>query len=236
LAVVLKTGPQPRVGLPDGRVVGISDTTARIKNALGLYDLVYVRINQGRHVTTARVRRIPRVQGAILVMEAKTGRVLAMSGGFSYAANQLNRATQSKRQPGSTLKPFIYLTALNQGYQPNTLIPDMPLQLPPLEAGGQWWAPHDYDGQTRGLVTLRAAVENSLNLPTARIMTQLGQTPLDGLDAIRRVTQTLGIYQDPIRVYPFVLGAQPARLIDMVTAYATIANIGLRPTPHFIDQ
>lgn len=236
LAVVLQTGKRGvRVGLADGRIVPLSNTSTRISRALGIYDLIYVRINEGKY-PTATVRRIPQVQGAIIVLEAKTGRVLAMSGGFSYAASQLNRATRTERQPGSTLKPFIYLSALNLGFQPNTLIPDAPVSLPPLERGGHWWEPHDYDGTTRGLVTARIAVEQSLNLPTARIMTELGNTPAEGLDYIRGITQELGIYPQPIRVYPFVLGAQPARLIDMAVAYATIANIGLKPTPHFIDS
>ncbi|NJL25446.1 MAG: glycosyl transferase, partial [Calothrix sp. SM1_5_4] len=99
------------------------------------------------------------------------------------------------------------------------------------------------------MVTIRQAVEKSLNLPTARIMACIGgqvaseraraascNDPTAGLDYIRAVTQDLGIYKDPIRVYPFVLGAQPTRLIDMVSAYATVANLGFRPTVHFLDE
>jgi 1A family penicillin-binding protein len=236
LAVVLETGKRYRVGLADGRVVPIVNASSRILRALGLYDLLYVQINENQKSPSVTLRMIPEVEGAAVVLETKTGRVLAMTGGFSYAESQLNRVTRSPRQPGSTLKPFIYLSALNLGFQPNTLVPDAPVELPPIERGGQWWSPHNYDEGMRGLVTIREAVEQSLNLPTARMMTELGKTPMEGLDYIRGVTQELGIYQQPVRVYPFVLGAQPTRLIDLAVAYATIANIGLKPTAHFIDS
>ncbi|MBX3023034.1 MAG: transglycosylase domain-containing protein [Bdellovibrionales bacterium] len=237
------TTKNPMIGLQDGRVISlIADT--RSKNMLSVYDLVHVKLNEDGK--SAKLISPPRVQGAIVVMEAKTGRVLAMSGGFSYAASQLNRVTQSLRQPGSTLKPFIYLSALNLGLQPNTLIPNAPLSLPPIERGAQWWSPKNFDGGGRGLVTFRYAVEKSLNLPTARIMAAIGQTPTEGLDYIRGITHELGIYDNPLRVYPFVLGAQPTRLIDMAVAYATVANVTapyssecpmcLKPVPHFIDS
>jgi len=234
--VVSKKGGVVTVGLADGRTAQLTGASSRILNSLKVYDLLRVQVNEGKKQLTATVRIRPTVQGAVIVMEAKTGRVLAMTGGFSYALSQYNRATQAARQVGSALKPFIYLSAMNLGFQPNTKIPDMPINLPPIDRGGQWYSPHDFDRGTRGLVTARQAVEQSLNLPTVRIASEMGANPTDGLDYIRGVTQELGIYDKPIRYYPFVLGAQPTRLIDMVTAYATIANIGLKPTPHFIDS
>ena len=97
-----------------------------------------------------RVR--PTVQGAAVVLENKTGRILAMAGGFSYPLSQLNRATQSQRQPGSALKPFTYLAALQKGLQPNTLVRDEPITLPPIGSSsilageGDSWSPKNYDG------------------------------------------------------------------------------------------
>ncbi len=233
LAVVLDTR-QPKVGLVDGRVVPLKANPS-ILRTLKNYDLIFVNINEAQQNTTASLRIPPLVQGAVIVLENKTGRVLSMAGGFSYAGSQLNRV-YSPRQPGSTLKPFIYLSALNLGFQPNTLIPDTPANLPPIERGGRYWTPKNYDGGSRGLVTMRRAVEQSLNLPTVRMMSELGRTPTEGLDYVRAVTQELGIYSAPDRHYPFVLGAQPARLIDMALAYATIANDGLKPSVHFIES
>ncbi len=233
LAVNLGKG---MVGLADGTTAQLKGLTAKTRKSLALYDLVFVNLTKTGKTQVATLRIRPKVQGAIVVLEAKTGRVLAMAGGFSYALSQLNRVTRTARQPGSTLKPFMYLSALQLGFQPNTLIPDVPVFLAPIDRGGHRWSPKNYDGGTRGLVTIRRAVENSLNLPTARIMSELGNTPQEGLDYIRGVTQELGIYKSPIRAYPFVLGAQPARLLDMAVAYATIANIGMKPTPHFIDS
>ncbi len=227
-----------RVGLVDGTEVPLTGVSAAIRSALQIYDLVFVDVRGSGKSATATIRIRPQVQGAVVVMEAKTGRVLAMAGGFSYGLSQLNRVTRSARQPGSTLKPFVYLSALalKQGFQPNTLIPDEPIRLPPIERGGHWWSPKNYAGDARGVVTIRRAIEKSLNLPTVRLMAGIGSTPAEGLDYIRGITQEIGIYANPLRMYPFVLGAQPARLLDMATAYATIANIGLKPTPHFIDS
>src|ERR1700761_1556028 len=85
-----------------------------------------------RTAKTARLRVRPTVQGAALVLENKTGRILAMAGGFSYPLSQLNRTWQTQRQPGSAIKPLTYLTALQSGLQPNTLAPNQPLTLPPI--------------------------------------------------------------------------------------------------------
>src|SRR5262249_42744564 len=155
------------------------------------YDLIHVRIDEERQYPVAYLRIPPTVEGGLIVLENKSGRVLAMTGGFSFALSQLNRVTQTERPPGSTLKPFIYLSALNLGYQPNTLVPDMPISLPPIARGGHWWSPRNYDGAARGVVTMRQAVERSLNLPTVRVMSQLGHTASEGLDYIRGVTQEL---------------------------------------------
>src|SRR5262249_25840465 len=103
----------------------------------------------------------PTAQGAGVVLENKTGRVLAMTGGFSYPLSQLNRATQAQRQPGSAIKPLSYLAALGKGLQPNTLISDEPITLPPI--GGRrgrdrdYWTPKNYDGGSKGTLTLRSA-------------------------------------------------------------------------------
>jgi membrane carboxypeptidase/penicillin-binding protein len=176
-------------------------------------------------------------------MENKTGRMLAMVGGFSYPMSQLNRVTQSRRQPGSSLKPLTYLTALSHGLQPNTLILDAPITYPPINGvhrytrASDWWSPHNYDGGSSGTMTLRRALEQSKNLVTARLLDGgIGDTPQESLDEICKLAVQAQIYPQCVRFYPFVLGAQPVRPIDLAAFYGAIANEGKRPTPHVIEQ
>jgi penicillin-binding protein 1A len=143
-AVIVQKGDSAiRVGFPDGRILPLTGLTGEIRGKLGLYDVVYVKVIETRakaskgavkgrsaaDVTTdavAQLRVRPTVQGATLVLENKTGRILAMAGSFSYPLSQLNRTWQTQRQPGSAIKPITYLTALQKGLQPNTLVPDEP--------------------------------------------------------------------------------------------------------------
>jgi len=112
-----------------------------------------------------RVR--PTVQGAAVILDNKTGGILAMAGGFSYPMSQLNRVTQSVRQPGSSLKPFTYLAALRRGLQPNTLVRDQVVTLPPIGNNlarareKDYWTPKNADGGGGGITTLRRGLENS---------------------------------------------------------------------------
>jgi penicillin-binding protein 1A len=142
-----KKGEAWRVGLPDGRVVSLSVDNATAQRKLLLYDVVLVRVAEGKGSTGARadLRVRPVVQGAVVVLENKSGRILAITGGFSYPLSQLNRATQAVRQPGSAIKPLSYLAALGKGLQPNSLIMDEPITLPPLSGGRvrerDYWTP-----------------------------------------------------------------------------------------------
>src|SRR5262245_6609298 len=128
-----KKGETWRVGLSDGRIMPVAiDGAAQRK--LTLHDVVFVRVieGKGKAAPRAELRVRPTVQGTVVVLENKTGRILAMSGGFSYPLSQLNRATQAVRQPGSAIKPLSYLAALGKGLQPNTLISDDSITLPPI--------------------------------------------------------------------------------------------------------
>src|SRR5262245_23719451 len=146
-----------RVGLADGRILPLAIDNAAAQRKLTVYDVVLTRVRDGGGKTAARaeLRVRPVVQGSVVVLENKTGRVLAMTGGFSYPLSQLNRATQAVRQPGSAIKPLSYLAALGKGLQPNTLISDEPITLPPLGGGRgrdrDYWTPKNYDGGSRAL-------------------------------------------------------------------------------------
>jgi membrane carboxypeptidase/penicillin-binding protein len=239
-----KAGEVVRVGLTDGRIMLLTTYNAKTRRALNVSDVVYVRVIEGKGKTAAHaeLRVRPSVQGAVLVLENKTGRILAMSGGFSYPLSQLNRATQAQRQPGSAIKPLTYLAALTSGLQPNTLIWDRPITLPPI--GGalsarpeDYWSPKNYDSTSSGLLTMRRALEQSKNLVTAHLLDgAISSTPEASLDRVCDLAKEALIYSECVRYYPFVLGAQPVRMIDLAAFYAAVANEGARPSPHAIES
>jgi penicillin-binding protein 1A len=228
-----------RVGLSDGRVLALHGSPA-IVGRLKKYDVVLVHVTEGKdRAARAELRVRPIVQGAALVLENKTGRVLAMAGGFSYAENQLNRVVQSYRQPGSALKPLTYLAALQKGLQPNTLVRDQDITLPPIQASKRkddYWSPKNYDGSSSGIITLRSALENSRNLATVNLLDGgIAVSAPASLDRVCALAVQLQIYKECERYYPFVLGAQPVRPIDLALFYATVANEGMQPSPHAIE-
>ena len=242
-----KKGESWKVGLADGRILPLAlDGAAQRK--LALYDVVFVHVtdtatSKGKSSARAELRARPTVQGTVVVLENKTGRILAMAGGFSYPLSQLNRATQALRQPGSAIKPLSYLAALGRGLQPNTLISDDPITLPPIGTGTarvrerDYWSPKNYDGGGGGILTLRRALENSRNLATVHLLEGgIEYNPEASLDHLCRLAMEAQIYRECVRFYPFVLGAQPVRPVDLAAFYAAIANEGLRPTPHVIES
>jgi penicillin-binding protein 1A len=237
-----KSGDAIRVGLADGRIVPMSGASGSIQRSLKLYDVVFVHLSDSKSKSAARaeIRVRPVVQGAALVLDNKTGRILAMSGGFSYPLSQLNRTTQSQRQPGSALKPLTYLAALQKGLQPNTIVRDQEITLPPIGGGSReqdYWTPKNYDRSEWGVVTLRRALENSRNLATVNLLDGgIESSPHGSLDRICALALEAQIYRECVPYYPFVLGAQPVRPIDLAPFYAAIANEGLRPQPYAIES
>ncbi len=252
------------VGLRDGRIVPLTTYTYAIRRSLNLYDVIYVNVVEGRVLETragrkakplpahAEIRVRPTVQGAALVLQNKTGRILAMTGSFSYPLSQLNRTWQTERQPGSAIKPVTYLTALQKGLQPNTLILDDPITLPPVGSGQSpdetialgdsehedyYWSPRNYGDEIGGVYTLRRGLEHSVNIVTAHLLDGgIDADPEKSLDDICATAVAAKIYPDCVRYYPFILGAQPVRMIDLAAFYAAIANEGIRPQPHAIDS
>jgi penicillin-binding protein 1A len=215
-----------------------------------------VRSSGSKTAARAQLRVRPTVQGATLVLENKTGRILAMAGSFSYRLSQLNRTSQTRRQPGSAIKPLTYLTALQKGLAPNTLISDQPFTLPPIVSEGigsydtgavgrklvnareeDYWTPRNYGYASGGLYTLRRGLENSVNVVTAHLLDGGIETdPEKSLDDVCATAVAAKIYANCVRYYPFILGAQPVRMIDLAAFYAAVANEGARPQPHAIDS
>ena len=257
-----------RVGIRDGRVFPLNAANLGAKRNIGLYDVVYVRLIEGKTVAKPKnaggapgatvtvggrveLRVRPTVQGAALVLENKTGRILAMAGSFSYFASQLNRTSQTQRQPGSAMKPLTYLTALQSGLQPNTLVSDDPITLAPIGAQTgiiareynsalreeYYWSPRNADGSMGGMFTMRRGLENSVNVVTAHLLEGgISADPEKSLDQVCATAVAAKIYAECVRYYPFVLGAQPVRMIDLAAFYAAVANEGALPKPHAIES
>ena len=174
--------------------------------------------------------QIPEVSGAIVAMDPHTGRVLAMSGGFSFEISQFNRATQAKRQPGSSIKPFVYLTALEHGFTPSTVVEDGPIAISQGE-GMPLWTPGNYNSNKfRGPTPLRLALELSLNTVTARLAETVG------MEAIGGTIEKFGIMDHMPRLYAMSLGAGETTPLRHTAAYAMLDNGGKRITPTLIDR
>lgn len=173
------------------------------------------------------LEQVPDVQGALIAMDPHTGHVLAMVGGYDFALSEFNRATQAARQPGSAIKPFVYLAALNQGYTPSTIILDIPMAIE--QVGQADYRPQNYGGDQLGPQPLRVGVERSRNLMTVRILQEIGIEP------VRDVTRAFGIYEDMPLLYSMALGAGEVTPLRLTAAYGMIANGGRQIEPTLID-
>ena len=189
-------------------------------------DIIYVKENQNSFYD---IKQLPIVNGAIVVMDPYTGRVLALSGGFSFKKSEFNRATQALRQPGSAFKPFIYALALENGYSPSTLILDAPLV---LKQGSdlKMWKPENYGKKFYGRSTLREGLEKSRNLMTVRISQDLG------LNKIVDLSKSLGIYENPNELLSISLGSAETTLLKLTSAYCSFVNNGKLIKPKLIDR
>ncbi|HEX6142761.1 MAG TPA: penicillin-binding protein 1A [Geminicoccaceae bacterium] len=179
--------------------------------------------------TRYALRQLPAVQGAAIALNPHTGRVLAMVGGFDPARSQFNRATQALRQPGSALKPFVYLAALEDGFTPSSIILDAPIVLDQGPGLGKW-KPANYSNRFYGPSTLRRGVEKSRNVMTVRLAQEVGMERI--VDLARR----LGIGRGMSRNLSSALGAHEVDLMHLTTAYAMLVNGGKRIEPALIER
>ncbi len=190
-------------------------------------DVVYVEPMAGR-TGEYRLRQIPEVSGACVAMDPFTGRVFAMVGGFSYDQSEFNRATQAQRQPGSSFKPLVYATALDNGYTPSSIILDEPIEID--QGNGEMWSPQNFEGKSGGPHTLRFGVEHSINQMTVRLARDIGM-PL-----VVEYAKRFGIYDDLPPFLSMSLGAGETTVMRMVTAYSMFANGGKRIKGTLIDR
>lgn len=178
---------------------------------------------------TVTLESEPRVEGAMVVLDNRTGAILAMVGGFSFDRSQFDRAVQAKRQCGSAFKPFVFLSALEQGFTPADTVFDGPVLLPD-EHGELTYCPMNYYRNFDGIVTLRHAAEMSLNIPTVKLQQMVGGRAV--IDVARR----LGIRERLAPYSSLALGSFEVNLLDLTAAYAAIANRGYRAQPYFISR
>ena len=204
----------------------ISWTKKEFYDLFNIGDIIYVKKIQDSEY---ELKQLPKVNGGIVVMDPFTGRVHALSGGFSFKKSEFNRASQALRQPGSAFKPFIYALALENNFSPTTLILDAPLVL----AQGtdlKMWKPENYGKKFYGPSTLRTGLEKSRNLMTVRIAQQLG------IKKIVNFSKKLGIYENPDELISIALGSAETTLIKLTSAYCSFVNGGKKINPILIDR
>ena len=175
------------------------------------------------------LRQIPEVSGAIVAMNPHTGRVYAMTGGYSFDMSEFNRATQAKRQPGSAFKPFVYLAALDEGFTPSTLVLDAPFVIDQGYGLGKW-KPANYTKKFYGPSPMRLGVEKSRNLMTVRLAQTIG------IDKIVSYAQKFDVMGGEANHLSYALGAGETTLLRLTNAYSMLVNGGKRIKPTLIDR
>lgn len=208
-------------------VNSVGPAPKKITDVLAVGDVILVEKNTKGE--TYLLRQIPEVNGALLAMDPHTGRVVAMMGGYVDGPNQFNRATQAMRQPGSTMKTFGYIAALESGMTPASVIMDEEISLD-QGFGLPPYRPSNYSGQFYGPTTLRVGLEQSRNVTTVRMANQVG------LDKVAEVVKRFGISDDPQKIYSLVLGSTETTMVRLVTAYSMMVNGGKKITPVMIEK
>jgi penicillin-binding protein 1A len=166
------------------------------------------------------------LEGALVALDPATGEIRAMVGGVDYGRSQFNRALQARRQPGSAFKPFVYAAAFERGLTPASLMDDFPISFSIPRAGRLVeWSPDNFDRQFRGPVTLRRALEDSINVPTVRLLETVGVEPVIAL------ARRMGIASELRREFALALGVSEVTLLELTSAYGVLANQGVRVPP-----
>ena len=248
LAVVLEVAADgARLGLEDGSegdlpLTELTWARAALEDGVGPAitaadqvvqpgDVIWVEALEGEQGEPPRyaLRQPPEVEGAVVALDPHTGRVLAMTGGFSFRRSVFNRATQALRQPGSALKPFVYLAGLESGLTPSSILLDAPIVVDQGPGLGKW-KPVNYSGHFYGPSTLRLGIEKSRNLMTVR----LAQTT--GMDRVVDMAHRFGIDGGMGRNLASALGSGEVDLLSLTSAYATLVNGGRRLEPALIER
>ncbi|MCF8999026.1 penicillin-binding protein 1A [Acinetobacter nectaris] len=200
----------------------VGPTPTKASQIVKVNDIVRLRPNTNQTIWS--LVQIPKVQGQLIALNPNNGAVEAMVGGYSYYQSTFNRALQGWRQPGSTIKPFIYALALERGMTPNTMVDDDPITI------GKW-SPKNADGRFLGMIPLKTALYLSRNTVSVRLLQSVG------IERARQLLMDFGLQENQIpRNYTIALGTPQVLPIQMATGYAAFANGGYRVEPFFIDH
>jgi penicillin-binding protein 1A len=207
---------------------GTTDLRKLIKRG----DVIHVKIDkidEDKLEFSAFLDQEPKLEGAVLAIEPQTGQIKIMVGGYSFRRSKWNNATQAMRQAGSVIKPFLYTAALENGFTPADRIVDEPTDFVD-KWSGEPWSPPNYDGKYKGSVTVRQGLEESRNIVTAQLLEFI--SPQVGVEYCQRFGITSPIY-------PYMslsLGAFEIKMIELVSAFTTFPNKGVRVKPYFISR
>ena len=199
----------------------------KITEVLEIGDVILVERSAKEGVYN--LRQIPEVNGGFVAMDPHTGRVLAMSGGYVDLPNQFNRATQAMRQPGSTMKTFGYIAALENGLTPASVVMDEEISLN-QGIGLPPYRPSNYSGDFYGLTTLRTGLEQSRNVTTVRMADMVG------LEKVVDVVKRFGVNERPKQIYSLVLGSTETTVLKLATAYGMMVNGGKKIIPSMLEK
>ena len=216
----------------------VSDAPTDMRKLVQTGDVIYIQpLNKPTAETQStaletrwQLSQIPNVEGALISLEPSTGRIFSLVGGYDFFINKYNRATQSIRQPGSNIKPFIYSASLEHGFTPASVVSGAPIVITD-KTNGTVWRPENYSGKFFGPTRIRKALSKSMNLVSIRLLRAIG------VPAAREYLQRFGI--DMSRFAPtltMALGSGGVTPLEMLNAYAAIANGGYKIKPYFIEK
>jgi penicillin-binding protein 1A len=208
-----------------GALDGADVTWAKAGKGLAAGDLIFVEASSPGHYA---LRQTPIVNGALVAIDPRSGRTLAMVGGYSFSLSNFNRATQAMRQPGSSFKPFVYATALENGFTPASTVVDGPITLPGAKPGEDW-SPENFHKGFLGPTLLRRGLELSLNTMTVRLAQAVG------MDKVVVNAKKFGVVDTMEPVLAMALGAGETTPFRLTAAYSAFVNGGFRINPHLIE-
>ncbi|WP_317201335.1 PBP1A family penicillin-binding protein [Janthinobacterium sp.] len=229
LEAVLRDGAAIRIGRVDPRIAaGWAKLPAKGKRAIGVGSVVRAYQDQEQGWMLGQ---LPEMEGALVSLDAASGDILAVAGGFDFTRNHYNHAMQAYRQPGSSFKPFVYSAALEKGYFPGTYVDDTQRLLQPSETGARAWRPRNYANNYEGFITVRRGLMRSKNIVAVSLMQAAGA------GYVQRFATRFGFEagRNPASL-PLALGAGAVTPLQLAQSYGAFANGGYRLAPKLIKE